>query len=198
MKCPSCEMNTDNATYCQNCNTDLLLYQKVHMMAARLYNKGLEQAQGRCLSGATETLLMCIRLQKKHIDARNLLGLVYWEVGEVGEAIKQWVISVAYQKTDNKANGYLNIIQRQPNQLAQYNDSILLFNKSLEYIRRGSEDIAIISLKKAISQTPNYIEAKALLSLYYITIGQDQQAKQLLKEILLNNKDHAKAIRYWT
>src|SRR5699024_5387114 len=130
MKCPSCEMNTDNTTYCHNCNTDLLLYHKVHMMAARLYNKGLEQVQGHCLSGATDTLLMCIRLQKDHINARNLLGLVYWEVGEVGEAIKQWVISVAYQKTENLASNYLNIIQDQPNQLAKYNDSILLFNKS--------------------------------------------------------------------
>jgi len=197
MKCPSCEMNTDNTTYCQHCNTDLLLYHRINKMADRLYNKGLEQAQGRCLSGAIDTLLMCTHLQKKHINARNLLGLVYWEVGEVGEAIKQWVISVAYQKTENIANHYLKIIQNQPNQLSKYSDSILAFNKSLAYILGGSEDIAVISLRKVISQIPNYIEAKALLSLYYITIGQNNKAKELLEEIFLINKDHPKATRYW-
>lgn len=197
MKCPSCEMITDDTTYCNNCNTDMILYNKVHMMAARLYNKGLEKAQGRCLSGAIDNLSMCIRLQKNHIDARNLLGLIYWEVGEVGQAMKQWVISLSYQKTDNLAGSYLGIIQKQPSQLEKYRDTIESFNKSLHYIAGGSEDIGVISLRKAIAQNPNYIEAKALLSLYYITTDQVHKAEELLKEILKINKDYPKATRYW-
>lgn len=198
MKCPSCEIITQDTTYCSNCNTDIILYKKVHMMAARLYNKGLEEAQGRCLSGAMDTLSMCIRLQKNHIDARNLLGLIYWEIGEVGQAMKQWVISLSYRKTDNLAGKYLEIIQKQPSQLERYSDTITSYNQSLQYMARGSEDIGLISLRKVIAQSPNYIEAKALLSLYYITNNQAAKAKELLKEILKVNKDHPKATRYWT
>ena len=197
MKCPSCEMITENSTYCSNCNTDIVLYNKVHMMAVRLYNKGLGQAQGRCLSGAIDTLSMCIRLQKHHIDARNLLGIIYWEMGEVGQAMKQWVISLSYQKTDNLAGEYLEIIQNQPGKLQRYSDTITLFNKSLHHIDTGSEDIGIISLRKVIAQNPNYIEAKALLSLYYITKDQGKKAEELLKEIFKIDKDHPKATRYW-
>lgn len=197
MKCPSCEMTTENSTYCSNCNIDIVLYNKVHMMAVRLYNKGLEEAQGRCLSGAIDTLSMCIRLQKYHIDARNLLGLIYWEIGEVGQAMKQWVISLSYQKTDNLAGEYLEVIQNQPGELQKYSSTISLFNKSLNHIDTGSEDIGIISLRKVIAQNPNYIEAKALLSLYYITTDQSEKAEELLKEIFKIDKDHPKATRYW-
>ncbi len=176
---------------------DLLLYDKVHMMAARLYNKGLTQAQGRCLSGAIDTLTMCVFLQKDHIDALNLLGLVYWELGEVGQAIKNWVTSTSYKEEDNIANEYLETIQSQPSELARCGDTMVLYNKSLQYIAQGSGDIAIISLRKAIAQNPNYVEAKALLSLYYITKKEEDKAAELLEEILKTTKDHPKANLYW-
>lgn len=197
MKCPSCEVITKDIAHCTNCGVDLLLYDKVHMMAVRLYNKGLGQAQGRCLSAAIETLTMCIRLQKNHIDALNLLGLIYWEVGEIGQAIKHWVTSRSFQPKNNIANDYLETVQNQPIQLTRYSDTMMLYNKSLQYIAQGSADIAIISLRKAISQNPNYVEAKALLSLYYITKKEEDKAKELLKEILETNKDHPKANFYW-
>ncbi|HHX60852.1 MAG TPA: tetratricopeptide repeat protein [Epulopiscium sp.] len=197
MKCPSCEMITKDTAYCSNCGVDLLLYDKVHMMAVRLYNKGLAQAQGRCLSGAIESLTMCIRLQKNHIDARNLLGLIYWEIGEVGQAIKYWVTSLSYQEKNNLANDYLETVQGQPSQLARCGDTMILFNKSLQYIAQGSGDIAIISLRKALSQNPNYVAAKVLLSLYYITKKEDDKAVELLREVLQTSKDHPMANHYW-
>lgn len=197
MKCPSCKMLTKETAHCSNCGVDLLLYDKVHMMAARLYNEGLAKAQGRCLSGAIDSLTMCIRLQKDHIDALNLMGLIYWEIGEIGQAIKHWVASLSYQEKDNLANEYLETVQSQPSLLTRYSDTMILFNKSLEYIAQGSGDIAIISLRKAIAQNPNYLEAKALVSLYYITKKQEDKAARLLAEMLEISKDHRGANLYW-
>lgn len=198
MRCPSCGMITNNNTYCDNCNTNLVLYNKVHMMAIKLYNQGLEQAQGRYLSGAIETLSICIRIKKHYTDARNLLGLIYWEIGEIGQAIKQWVISSSYQKEDNIANDYLSYIQKNPSQLEQYKDTINLYNTALEYIKQGSDDMGVISLKRAISQNPTYIEAKCLLAFCYITSGQEDKATEIIKEVLKQDKDNPKAIRYLT
>lgn len=176
---------------------DLFLNDKVHMVAGRLYNKGLQEAQGRCLSSAIDSLTMCIRLQKDHIDARNLLGLVYWEIGEVGQAIKHWVGSLSYQEKENMAEEYLETVQGDPGELAKYGDSIMLYNKSLQYLAQGSGDIAIISLRKAIAQNPNYVEAKTLLSLYYISKDEKTKAAELLEEVLETTRDNPRANLYW-
>lgn len=197
MKCPSCAENTPNKATCHNCNVDITLYNKVHMMAARLYNKGLEQAQGRCLSAAIESLEMCIRLQKNHIEANNLLGVIYWEVGEIGKAMKYWLNSLSHQKDRNLAKFYLDKVKSSPTELKRFSDTMMLYNKSLEYFDQGSADIAIISLRKAISQNPNYVEAKVLLSLYYITNDQEEKAAELLKEVRKISKDHPRANQYW-
>ena len=47
------------------------------------YNQGLEQAAARDLSGATTKLRQSLQLNKRNIQARNLLGLIYYETGEV-------------------------------------------------------------------------------------------------------------------
>ena len=45
------------------------------------------------MSGAADTLRRSVKLNKRNIDARNLLGLVYCEMGDVVEALSQWVVS---------------------------------------------------------------------------------------------------------
>lgn len=59
-----------------------------------------------------------------NIDARNLLGLVYFETGEVVEALTEWVISKNYQPRDNAASRYLNEIQNNPSRLDTINQTI--------------------------------------------------------------------------
>ena len=49
--------------------------------------------------------------------ARNLLGLVYYEIGEVVQALSEWVISANYQPEDNIATKYLKEVHNNRNQL---------------------------------------------------------------------------------
>ena len=56
---------------------------KIRLVANSFYNAGLERAQRRDLTGAVYCLKKCLNLNKYQVDARNLLGLIYYEMGEV-------------------------------------------------------------------------------------------------------------------
>ncbi len=81
---------------------------KVRHISNAYYNLGLEQAGVRNLSGAIVSLKNSLKFNKYNIDARNLLGLIYCETGEVVDALSEWVISRSYQPKDNLASHYLD------------------------------------------------------------------------------------------
>ena len=51
------------------------------------YNLGLERARLRDLSGAAELLKKSLTFDKYQKDARNLLGLIFFECGETADAL---------------------------------------------------------------------------------------------------------------
>ena len=55
-------------------------YNKIIRLSNTLYNDGLEKANVRDLSGAIKSLRTSLRYYKANISARNLLGLVYYEI----------------------------------------------------------------------------------------------------------------------
>ena len=50
--------------------------QKIQYAANSYYNRGLEMAKERNLSGAARFLKRALQFNKYHTDARNLLGLI--------------------------------------------------------------------------------------------------------------------------
>ena len=76
-------------------NTDYA--RKNQQIANSFYNLGLEKARIRDLSGAAQCLKKSLHFNKYQTDARNLLGLIYYENGEVADALVQWVISLLLQ-----------------------------------------------------------------------------------------------------
>jgi tetratricopeptide (TPR) repeat protein len=67
------------------------------------YNRGLEKAQVRDMEGAILELKRCLQLNKNHIDARNLLGLVYYEIGEMADALAEmWVTDLPSAPEDSQ------------------------------------------------------------------------------------------------
>ena len=64
----------------------------------------------RDLTGAAESLKTSVMIHKNNIEARNLLGLVYCEMGEVVEALSQWVISKNLQPDNNPAGSYICLL----------------------------------------------------------------------------------------
>jgi len=140
-------------------------------MSNTYYNMGLTKAQNRDLSGAVDILRRSIRLNKNNIDARNLLGLVYFEMGETVQAFSEWVISANLNPENNTANRYLKTIRSNQTKLDNLNESIKKFNKALEYAKSGTTDMAILQLNKVLNMNPNLVKAYELLTLMYMRKG---------------------------
>lgn len=146
------------------------------------YNDGLRKAQIRDMSGAVTSLRKSLSFNGSNIDARNLLGLVYYGRGEVAEALVEWILSKNIKSQDNLANYYINNIQSNPGELDKINQAVKRYNQSLAYCRQKDDDLAIIQLKKAITEHPDFLKAYQLLALVYIEKGQYRLAKPLLKK----------------
>ncbi len=108
-------------------------------------------------------------------------GLVYFETGEVVEALTEWVISKNYQPRDNAASRYLNEIQNNPSRLDTINQTIKKYNQALLYCRQDSRDLAIIQLKKVLSLNPKLVSGHQLLALLYIQEKKYDLAKKSLR-----------------
>ena len=95
MNCVNCGtyLTDPDLEYCPRCGCNVLIQKKVDYLSKYYYNQGLEKATIRDLSGAITCLKQSLTYNKANIDARNLLGLVYFETGEVVAALSEWVIS---------------------------------------------------------------------------------------------------------
>ena len=89
MRCYNCGAELGKGDNCQNCGTNVKVYKKILMASNAYYNDALEKAGVRDLSGAIESLKISLRFNKLNIDARNLLGVIYYEMGEVVTALTE-------------------------------------------------------------------------------------------------------------
>ena len=137
-------------------------------IANAYYNLGLSKAKNRDLSGAAEALKKSLRFNKFQTDARNLLGLIYNEIGEVGAALTQWVISLNLQETDNLAEEYLSEVYKNPGYLEMADQAAKKFNQALVYAKNENEDLAVLLLMRMTAEMPNYVKAQELLAVLYI------------------------------
>ncbi len=181
MICYRCGTDTGKGESCPSCGADLRIFQKAIRISNSYYNDGLEKASVRNLSGAIVSLKSALRFNKYHIEARNLLGLVYYEMGEVVDALSEWVISKSYQPIDNHASFYLDEIQQNQAHLSTVNQTIKKYNQALLYCKQDSRDLAIIQLKKVLSLNPNLVKGHQLLALLYIQEGKLELAKKSLR-----------------
>ena len=144
------------------------MYKRIMYISNRYYNDGLEKATVRDLTGAITSLRQSLKFNKDNIEARNLLGLVYFEMGEVVAALSEWVISKNLRPNKNIADDYIDMIQTNASRLESINTTIKKYNQALIYCQQDSLDLAVIQLKKVLSLNPKFIRAHQLLALLYI------------------------------
>lgn len=180
MKCYRCGTIVDGENHCPHCGTDITIYREILADANLLYNRGLEQAQMRDLSGAVESLRSSLKYNKYHTQARNLLGLVYFELGETVMALSEWVISKNLEPDNLLADRYLDEIQNTPGMLDKLNQTTKKYNQALVYCRQGSRDLASIQLRKVLNLNPNFVAGHQLLALLYMQDGKYNEARKEL------------------
>ena len=196
MYCYSCGCRLSEKDFCTNCGADVGLYKKILYAANHFYNQGLERAGVRDLTGAIISLRQCLKFNKNHVEARNLLGLVYYETGEVVLALEQWILSKNIRAEKNIADDYINMIQENPTRLQTIGQTIKKFNLALSYCHKDSVDLAIIQLKKVLSLNPNYVRAHQLLALLYIHTEDWERAKRELDKCKRIDAGNTTTLRY--
>lgn len=196
MICYRCGGDAGRNDICPHCNADIKIFQKVERASNSYYNDGLQKAQVRNLSGAIISLRQALKLYKYNTQARNLLGLVYYEMGEVVDALSEWVISANYKPDDNLAINYLREIKENRSQLDAVNQTIKKYNQALLYCRQDSRDLAIIQLKKVLSLNPKLVKGHQLLALLYMQEKQPEKAKRALRDAGRIDTDNTTTLRY--
>lgn len=196
MNCYNCGCRLSEQDYCTGCGADVSLYKKIMMISNMYYNQGLEKANVRDLTGAIICLRQSLKFNKNNIEARNLLGLVYFETGEVVAALSEWVISKNMRPEKNVADNYLDMIQNNAARLDTINQTIKKYNQALVYCMQDSKDLAVIQLKKVLSLNPKFVRAHQLLALLYIESEQWEKAKRELIKCRNIDANNTLTLRY--
>lgn len=196
MICFNCGCRLSEHNFCTACGADVTVYKKIMYVSNRYYNDGLEKAQVRDLTGAITSLRQSLKFNKNNVEARNLLGLVYFEMGEVVAALSEWVISKNLRPKKNIADDYIDMIQTNQARLDSINQTIKKYNQALLYCRQESLDLAVIQLKKVLSLNPKFVRAHQLLALLYINSEDWEKARRELHKCNQIDTNNVITMRY--
>lgn len=198
MNCINCGafLTDTDLDYCPHCGANVLIQKKVDYLSRQYYNQGLEKASVRDLSGAISCLKQSLIYNKHNIQARNLLGLVYFETGEVVAALSEWVISKNLQPNRNLATEYINKLQANSNKLEAINETIRKYNDALNLCREGHEDMAAIRLKRILTQNPKLIKGYHLLALIQMKEREYNKARRTLRKAARIDKTNTTTLRF--
>lgn len=198
MKCPRCDtIITEDApglaAFADRILEHCIMQRK---LSNAYYNIGLEKAKVRDLSGAILVLKKSLNFNKHNTEARNLLGLVYNEMGETIAALSEWVLSDYLQPEDNRAKYYIDVVQKNQSTLQTVNQTIKKYNSALKEAKNDNEDLAIIQLKKVVSLNPQFVRAYQLLALLYMKRKDYVKAAKVLKRALKIDFNNTTTLRY--
>lgn len=196
MFCYNCGCRLSDHDFCTSCGADVARYKKIMYIANMYYNDGLAKAKLRDLTGAITSLRQSLKFNKNNVEARNLLGLVYFEMGEVTAALCEWIISKNLKPEKNVADDYINRIQSSASRFEALGQTVKKYNQALNYCKQGSKDLAIIQLKKVLSMNSKFIRAHQLLALLYMDAEQWEKAKRELAKCVNLDRNNTLTLTY--
>lgn len=194
--CPHCGAQVRKNGYCSECYLPLSMLKKAQNTSNYYYNIGYDRASARDLSGAIESLLQALRYNKRNVPARNLLGLIYYEMGEAVQAMSEWVMSINYQQENNLATKYLKELKKDPARLESVDQLARKFNMAIQYAHSEDYDLSILQLKSALSDNPHFVKGYLLLALLYIGTDNYEKARVTLRRVLKIDKANSLAVHY--
>ena len=196
MKCPNCGYPIQNGMICPNCGVDAFIFKKTRNASIRFYNKGLEQAKVRDLTGAEKSLEQSVLFDKNNYIARNLLGLVYHEKGQIADALKHWIVSASIHQDNNPASYYIETLRKDGRKMEKKNDAVRFYNQAISYLQQGSDDLALIQLKRALDYNKNFVEACNLMTLCCLQEKNFDRASYFIQKVLKIDQYNPKALKY--
>ena len=197
MICPYCGNNVvSSRRRCEECGFDLEPLRRLTERSNIFYNRGLQMAQVRNLTAAIPILEKSLELNKHNSDARNLLGLIYYEMGDVVNALSSWLVSRHLDPEENEADYFLERVRKDTAELDTMNQAIRKYNLALEEARQHNFDLAIIQLKRALGFNKKMIKSYQLLALIYMEEGELSKAYRLINNGLKIDIGNTVLLRY--
>lgn len=198
MECLNCGAPVLTDGHCSECGMNYKLLEKAYNTSNYYYNLGLDRARVRDLTGAVDALDLALKYNKQNINARNLLGLIHYEMGETVLGLTHWVISNSYLPDANKniAIYYIKEVQSDPVKLEEANQLAKQFNQALNHAKQGTKDLAFIQLRRILSTYPHFVKGYLLLALLYMDSGNNEKAKKAIKRVLRIDKNNTLAVKY--
>lgn len=197
MECLNCGAPVLENGHCSSCGMNYKLLAKAYNTSNYYYNLGLDRASVRDLTGAIDALNLALKYNKQNINARNLLGLIHYEMGEIVLGLTHWVVSANYFPDENNiARQYIKEVQEDSLKLEEANQLAKQFNQALMHAQQGTRDLAFIQLKRILSSYPHFVKGYLLLALLYMENGNNDKAKKALKRVLRIDKNNTLAVRY--
>lgn len=196
MRCYKCGSLLNSEEYCPNCGVKVTTYKLIVAFSYCYYNEGLDRARSHDLSGAERCLTRSIKYYKRNIEARNLLGLVYYEQGRAADALAEWIVSSNIMPGDNPANDYINDFKADKATADRMNREVRLYNEAVEYLQNGNADIAYLQLSNLIRDNTKLVDAYLLMAIFCINGRNFKLATECVKKVLRMDKGNYQALKY--
>ncbi len=196
MNCFHCGNRLGKSDMCLTCGQDVRLFKKIVAASWRYYDEALKKARNRDLSGTVEELKNSLVLYKKNTEARNLLGLIYYEMGDIAEALIQWVISDNLDPDSHHAASLLSKVQSDQVELQKGSLMVRKYNQALRYVQGDSEDLALLQLNKVLDINPRMVKGNLLMALLQLKAGQPDKAEKYVRAVLKVDRTNVTALRY--
>ena len=197
MICPYCGNDVvSSRRLCEDCGFDLDPVRKLIERSNLFYNRGLRMARVRNFTAAIPVLEKALELNKHNSDARNLLGLIYYEIGDIVNALSSWLVSRHLDPEDNEADYFLEKVQSDTSELDTMNQAIKKYNLGLQEARQHNFDLVVIQLRRALQINRKLLKAYQLLALIYIENGENVKAYKLINMGLKIDMGNTALLRY--
>lgn len=162
----------------------------------RMYDKGLELKKENNLSKSIIELKKSLIKNKHNCKSRNLLGLCYFEYGELSKALIEWSLNDITLENKEGINIHLRRVAKEASTILTAQKSIEKYNQGIISISNKDYTKGIINLETAIVFNNNFIEACNLLAVLYLSKNDDVKAIAYVEKVLDLDKNNKKAIKY--
>lgn len=194
MICHKCKKENETVK-CAYCGYDPTVLYKTLDCSTKYYNQAITAIKEKKISKAIQLLNTSLAVYTDNYNARNLLGLCYFRIGEYGEASKHWLISCFFESENNYAKDYIKDFE---NNYEEYEDiitSLELYNKALILIKSQQLDEGIELLEEVVKLNDSFVEAMNLLTLCYVHTD-ETKAQKYIDKVLNIDICNEKALYY--
>ncbi len=181
MNCYNCQTKLGERDICLGCGADVRLYKKIFIASNQYYDIGLEKARERDLTGAVAALQESLRFDRHNSKARNLLGLVYYQLGEVGLAVRAWEESRTLEGHDPVA---LYFLKSTRGEMDSHVGMLKRYNRAVHYVEEKSYDLAFLELKRIVSKRVCINKARQMYALLLMQQNMFHRAEKVLQDCL--------------